>query len=138
MKAPFPQTPRVLCVDDCLELLSALQTTLTAYGFEVIAATNATEALERFHAHGGQFSCVLTDHALPGGTGACLAGQLRLAGYRGRIVVMSAELSPPDLAAYEKAGISGFFRKPSGLPGLLAMLRMPARVPGTEPDATKE
>jgi twitching motility two-component system response regulator PilG len=127
-----PQSPRILCVDNSLELLSALKIALKAYGFEPIVASNATEALARFHAHGGRFYCVLTDHTLPGGTGVHLAEQLRLAGYQGRIIVMSADLGPAELAPYKKLAICGFFRKPFGLPALITMLRLSPPVAGND------
>jgi CheY-like chemotaxis protein len=140
VKIETPQTPRVLCVDNSLELLSALEIALRTYGFEAVTASSAREAMARFQAHGGQFYCVLTDHSMPGETGVQLAKQLRLAGYQGRIIVMSADLGPVDLAAYEKLAISGFFRKPFGLPSLLAMLQMPGQTPKITqaPDLTKE
>ncbi len=118
-------------MDNSLELISVLQTAFKTYGFEAVAASNAREAMALFHANGGQFFCVLTDHAMPGGTGVHLAQQLRLEGYEGRIIVMSADLGPADLADYEKLAISGFFRKPFGLPALISMLRVPAQLPKT-------
>jgi CheY-like chemotaxis protein len=120
---PSPERPlRLLCVDDNLELLTALRIGLSGRGFEVVTATNVAEAFAQFEADQGEFFCVLTDHEMPRQTGADLARQLRSAGYRGRIIVMSASLTRAELSLYQKTSISGFFKKPFSLQMLISML----------------
>jgi len=67
---------RVLFVDD-ERLLAELGTKmLTPLGYQVTTATNSREALDRFRSDPSAFDLVITDHTMPGMTGAELAREV--------------------------------------------------------------
>ncbi len=58
---------RILVVDDEVEILRALQRSLTAHGFEVFTASSGEDALEAIIQH--RPDLMLLDLGLPGGPG---------------------------------------------------------------------
>jgi PAS domain S-box-containing protein len=139
---------RLLLVDDCPAVLTALKTTAGAWGLQVETAASGSDALQRLHAAataGEPFDLVLLDQKMPGMDGLATARRIR------------AEIAPPPpllLAAYGRnndraaamaAGISGFVAKPV-YPALLlnAILtlcgepRSDHRLDGPSPSAADE
>ncbi len=109
--------PRVLVVDDDLELLDMLQMTLSEHGFEVFTAYDAKSALEAciLHAPG----VVLLDIGLPYRDGFSIMKEWRSLGLEVPIVLHTAYNT---LDVRERASTSGALDlvfKPS-LPSVLA------------------
>ena len=74
--ATGPATPcRVLLVDDDAEVTTATAAMLEQLGHRVVVASSAASALELLGAE-AEFDLVITDHAMPGMTGAELAGRI--------------------------------------------------------------
>jgi PAS domain S-box-containing protein len=71
-----PGRGTVLVVDDEALVLESTAAMVEELGYETLRATSAEEALERLAAR-PEVVAVLTDHAMPGMTGAALAAQLR-------------------------------------------------------------
>jgi len=114
--------PRILVVDDEPALLKLLMAGLSRWGFEVLAASQGVEAMMQFLANAGDISAIVTDVDMPRMGGLAFAHAVREAGFRGRIVVMSGNLSPAQLKAFESCRVSGFFSKPFDVSLLAAML----------------
>jgi two-component system chemotaxis response regulator CheY len=112
---------RILCVEDDRAVLSALVAGLESYHFEVVSALHGGYALDKFHLYAGKFDAVLTDHDMPQVNGLALVKYLRALDFKGRVVVMSGHLTPPDYRAYQEFAIGGFFQKPFDI-SLLAEL----------------
>lgn len=91
----------ILVVDDEALILINTESTLQELGATVIAATTALEALELFGRH-PEISCLITDYAMPGMTGAQLAAAIRVKKPNLPIVIATgyAEL-PGEIASYE-------------------------------------
>lgn len=72
---PGRGNPVVLCVDDEPDLLTILRLFLSADGFEVMTALNATQALQLIEEQ--RPDIIITDHAMPGISGLELCRTLR-------------------------------------------------------------
>jgi DNA-binding response OmpR family regulator len=103
-------------------MLKTLQMGLDAHGFEVLVASDVSEALLVFASRQGNFECVITDFDMPGSSGPELCHQLRKDGYQGFLFVMSGGRSEEDLTIYAKLGISHLFRKPFSLDTLVSTI----------------
>ena len=88
---------RVLCVDDNVQMLTALKLGLGIYGFEVATASHGIDALMQYKANPGDFSAVVTDNDMPHMNGLEFVCSLRKMGFKGRIVVMSGRLNVEEL-----------------------------------------
>ncbi len=74
---PLPRgNERILFVDDEKALSDMGKKTLERLGYEVIATTNATEALDLFQKHHHKLDLVITDQTMPNMTGGMLAKEL--------------------------------------------------------------
>jgi len=62
------EVPRILVVEDQEDVRRMLATALEIEGYRVIEAANAKDGLERLGRE--SFDLILTDYAMPGGTGA--------------------------------------------------------------------
>jgi DNA-binding NtrC family response regulator len=69
--------PRLLCVDDDVATRRFYQRLLGSYGYEVVVAANARQALREFHAEAGEIDAVIADYDMPGINGAELAAELK-------------------------------------------------------------
>ena len=65
---PPREVPRILVVEDQEDVRRMLATALEIEGYRVIEAANAQDGLERLGRE--PFDLILTDYAMPGGTGA--------------------------------------------------------------------
>ena len=113
---------RILCVDNNVLFLQALAAGLELHQLEVVTAAQGMEALAKFHAYDGNFFAVLTDNQMPEMNGVELVRQLRAEGFKGRIIVMSAHLTPMELRAYHDLQVNGFFTKTFELDSLTSVL----------------
>jgi signal transduction histidine kinase len=102
---------RILVVDDSAEVRDFLaNTVLSVEGYAVDVARNGKEGLSAILANPPDL--VITDHAMPGLTGLEMVQQVRDAGLRTPIILMTAEGSE-DLAAHAlRMGVSYYFIKP--------------------------
>ena len=88
--------PRVLVVDDELGVRKALHRGLRAEGMDVITAADGVSALQL--ARTGSFDVVLLDIMLPGLSGYRVLEQLRAAGVRTPVLLLSAKDGEVDQA----------------------------------------
>ena len=135
-RTPLGARPRVLVVDDQEDVRTLLVTALSFEGYETVAARDAPDALRCLE--DAEFSLVITDYAMPGGTGIAL---LREAASRNLIdgtpsLVVTAH---PDL---REAGGFAIMRKPLDLDRFLRqvreLLRHGGRDHGADPDGIVE
>ena len=67
------RNPAVLCVDDVEEILGFYQNLLGKYGYEVMVATDGSEALDLFQSSGEPIDAVILDFQMPAMSGLELA-----------------------------------------------------------------
>jgi CheY-like chemotaxis protein len=98
-------TPRVLIVEDDLDLQAALETTLQNHGYDVSLASNGAEAIEQL-SEGHPPTAVIVDLLMPGVVGQELLEYLRaddtLADIRVAIVTGSPKLAPEGYEVFAK------------------------------------
>ena len=101
---------RILAVDDEEEIAEAIAYLLEAPNRTIAVAKDGKEALES--AAREKFDIIITDHRMPRGGGLELVRQLRQREYQGKIVLISAYLSPEHIGAYEELGVDEIVGKP--------------------------
>ncbi len=115
---------KVLVVDGDQRVREAVADALEAFGHEAAEAEDAVEALAVLATE--DFDLVVTDWRMPPGMdGMELANQIRtrLGLSRLPIILMTGdELSPVQKQVAHEAGITGFLKKPVGLPQLKAAI----------------
>lgn len=121
------ETPRVLVVDDELQILRALRVVLREAGFEVVAAQNASEALDRAAVRPPQAAIV--DLVLPDGDGIEVTRRLREWSEM-PILVLSAIGEEDQKVLALEAGADDYVTKPFGARELVARLQAALRRAG--------
>ena len=115
---------RILVVDDELQILRALRTSLQAAGYEVEVAATAAEALTSAATHPPDG--VILDLVLPDGSGIDVCRELRT-WTNVPILVLSAVGDEHEKVAALDAGADDYVTKPFGTDELLARLRAALR-----------
>jgi len=123
--------PRVLVVDDELQILRALRVVLRDAGFEVVAAQTASEALDRAAVRPPQAAIV--DLVLPDGDGIELTRRLREWSEMPILVLSAVGEEEPKVRALE-AGADDYVTKPFGARELVARLQAALRRAGRAED----
>jgi response regulator RpfG family c-di-GMP phosphodiesterase len=118
---PATEVPRLLLVDDEVRILSALRRTLRREGYEIVTAESAAEALRVLDE--GPVDAILTDHKMPGMSGAqLLAEAARRCPNAARMIITGwTEEIPPE--RLEQLGVCALVTKPWDDAKLKATLR---------------
>jgi two-component system, OmpR family, KDP operon response regulator KdpE len=129
---------RILVVDDEVEIMRALQRSLTAHGFEVFTAGSGEEALEAIGHH--RPDLMLLDLGLPGISGLEVTKRVR-AQSNLPIIVLSVKDAERDKVLALDLGADDYVPKPFGMDEVLARIRVALRhtaqvQTGTEPSFT--
>jgi two-component system, OmpR family, KDP operon response regulator KdpE len=127
--------PRVLVVDDELQIVRALRVVLRDAGFEVVPAQTATEALDRAAVRPPQAAIV--DLVLPDGDGIEVTRTLRQWSAM-PILVLSAIGEEEQKVRALEAGADDYVTKPFGARELVARLQAALRRAGDGASAGEE
>jgi DNA-binding NarL/FixJ family response regulator len=114
---------RLLLLDDHILFREGLRRLLISEpDFETVAECGTpAEALEALAK--GHVDIILLDFDLEDDTGTHFISSARAFGYKGKILMVTAGMSPPDISASWKLGISGIFLKHSSPATLLEAIR---------------
>lgn len=126
---------RILVVDDEIEIVRALQRSLTAHGYEVYTARSGEEALEEITRH--RPDLMLLDLGLPGISGLEVCKRVRAESSL-PIIVLSVKDAERDKVLALDLGADDYVPKPFGIDEVLARIRVALRhtaqvQSGTEP-----
>jgi two-component system, OmpR family, KDP operon response regulator KdpE len=126
---------RILVVDDEIEILRALERSLTAHGYEVYTASTGEEALESITRY--RPDLMLLDLGLPGMSGLEVCKRVR-AQTNLPIIVLSVKDTERDKVLALDLGADDYVSKPFGMNEVLARIRVALRhaaqvESGTEP-----
>src|SRR6267154_878148 len=126
---------RILVVDDEIEILRALQRSLTAHGFEVFTASTGEEALESIAHY--RPDLMLLDLGLPGMSGLEVCERVRTQS-NVPIIVLSVKDTERDKVQALDLGADDYVSKPFSIDEVLARIRVILRHlaqirTGTEP-----
>ncbi len=126
---------RILVVDDEIEILRALQRSLTAHGFDVFTATTGEDALDAIVHY--RPDLMLLDLGLPGISGLEVCRRVRSQSNL-PIIVLSVKDTERDKVLALDLGADDYVSKPFGMNDVLARVRVALRhtaqvESGTEP-----
>ena len=112
---------RLLLVEDEIDIQNFLKRSLEEAGFEVVAASDGRSAqsisVER------EFDILIVDLGLPDMDGIELIHELRQAGVRAPVLILSARRSVDDRVRGLEQGGDDYLTKPFAMAELLARLR---------------
>ncbi len=117
----------VLVVDDDQKLLNMLRRTLTYENFQVVTAADGNAALAQVQAH--RPDVVVLDWLMPGLDGISVMKQLRAAGDKTLILMLTARDAVEDRVQGLDVGADDYLVKPFAPDELLARLRALLRRP---------
>ncbi len=115
---------RILVVDDEVEIVRALQRSLTAHGFEVFTAYSGEEALEAVIRY--RPDVMVLDLGLPGMSGLDVCREVR-AQSNLPIIVLSVKDTERDKVQALDLGADDYVSKPFGVNEVLARIRVALR-----------
>ncbi len=111
---------RILTVDNEPSITLSLKYVFPEPRYEVLCADCGDAALAKLEANPAAYDFIIVDQKMPHLTGVELVSEIRKRGIRGKIIVLSAHLSPEIRAAYEEMGVYAIFPKPFDLGELRA------------------
>ena len=112
---------RILVVEDEPDIALALQNELTAEGYIVELMDNGETALER--ARGSNFDLILLDVGLPQMNGFTVCQELRRAGNRTPVIMLTIRATEAEKVRGLDIGADDYLGKPFGAQELLARVR---------------
>ena len=124
--------PRVLVVDDDVDLLRLVSIRLEAAGFAVSTAESAERALAMFAAMTPQV--VVTDLRMGGMDGMALFDQLHRSHPALPVIILTAHGTIPDAVAATQRGVFGYLTKPFEGKELVAQVTRAAQLSALTPD----
>ena len=86
--------------------------------YELASAQDGEAALARLTTEPDSFDVIITDNNMPGVSGIQFVRQLRERHFTGKIMVLSAHLSPEVRAAYEAMEVDAMIDKPFSIKAL--------------------
>jgi CheY-like chemotaxis protein len=109
-RIPVKKKLHILEVDDEPVIGESIAFVLEAPHRKIVVAKDGQEALAL--AAKEKFDVVITDHRMPRSGGMELVRKLRERKYPGKIVVLSAYLSPENIGTYEELAVDEVVAKP--------------------------
>jgi len=121
---PFPKGGGeiILVVDDEENIREITRATLEKFDYQVLTATDGTEALAIYARRGAEIALVLTDMAMPFMDGAATIRALRKFNPQLKIIAMSGLMSNEQAADLQSMNVSTFLSKPFTAEKLLTTL----------------
>jgi two-component system, OmpR family, alkaline phosphatase synthesis response regulator PhoP len=111
----------LLLVDDEEALLMTLGDRLRNEGYDVDCATDGDRAFEKAKAH--SYDLVILDIMLPRRSGLVICREIRQAGLRTPVLILSAKGRNEDKSAASEAGADDYVTKPFDMVDLVARVR---------------
>jgi CheY-like chemotaxis protein len=108
MDAPL----RILAVDNEPSVTLSLRFVFAGPRYEVTCVDSGAAALAKLDANWDLYDIIIVDEKMPHLTGVELVSAIRKRGITGKIIVISAHLSPEIREAYEQMDVHVMFSKP--------------------------
>jgi two-component system, OmpR family, alkaline phosphatase synthesis response regulator PhoP len=117
----------ILCADDDLFVLAALNDALQAAGHRVELVTNGLDAINRIRAVPTDLDLIITDTRALGLDGFGLVAKAREVGFSGKIIVFANPLSREERERFRELGVDRIVDKPDAAQELLSTVARFAR-----------
>jgi CheY-like chemotaxis protein len=108
MAAPF----RILTVDDEPAVAFSLRYVFAGPRYEVLSVEDGYSALEKLDTTPDPYDAIIVDQKMPNLTGLELVEAIRQRSIPGKIIVLSAQLTPDIREAYERMDVDAILLKP--------------------------
>jgi DNA-binding response OmpR family regulator len=102
----------ILTVEDEPAVAEMVGLLLGGPSAKIVQARDGWMALMKIGAAREPFDLIITDHRMPRMNGLDLVRRLRVREFAGKIMVLSAHLSPDNIKAYEELQVDMMFAKP--------------------------
>ena len=116
MEAPL----RILAVDNEPSIILSMRFVFDGPRYELTCVGNGNAALARLDANSNLYDVIIVDQKMPGLTGLELVKAIRARGISGKVIVVSAYLTPEIGEAYGQLGVDMLFSKPFSVEELRA------------------
>jgi DNA-binding response OmpR family regulator len=103
---------KILLAEDERAVAFSIAFALKSDGHRIQVVADGEQALASVRVEPDAFNLLITDHSMPGMTGIELVQRLREESFRGKIMVLSAHLSPENRAAYQALKVDAMVSKP--------------------------
>jgi CheY-like chemotaxis protein len=103
---------RILAVDNEPSVTLSMRFVFSDPRYEVTCVDSGNAALARLDANSDLYDAIIVDEKMPGLTGVELVNAIRHRGINGKIIAVSAHLTPEVRAAYERLGVDAMLGKP--------------------------
>jgi two-component system chemotaxis response regulator CheY len=103
---------KILSVDDNPSITGCMPFIFAAPLYEVTSATDGDDALVKLETNPNGYDVIIVDQKMQRLNGVELVQGIRERGVTGRIVVLSAHLSPEIRDAYQRVGVQVVMDKP--------------------------
>ena len=103
---------KILSVDDNPSITGCMPFIFAAPLYEVTSATDGDDALAKLEKNPNGYDVIIVDQKMQRLNGVELVQGIRERGVTGRIVVLSAHLSPEIRDAYQRVGVQVVMDKP--------------------------
>ena len=113
---------KILTVDDERSITESMRFIFGASRYEVTGTENGAEALAEIDADPERYDVIIIDQKMPKLTGVELVQEIRQRPYAGKIMILSAHLSPDIRSAYEELDVDVMLEKPFDIKELRGML----------------
>jgi DNA-binding response OmpR family regulator len=123
----------ILLAEDERSVAFSVAFALKCDGHKVQVVADGGQAIASISVEPDAFDLLITDHSMPGMTGIELVQRLREESFRGKIMVLSAHLSPENRAAYETLAVDAMVSKPFDVHELRATITRLANGIGPAP-----
>lgn len=113
---------RILTVDDERSITESMRFIFGGSRFQVTGTETGADALAKIDADPEGYDVIIIDQKMPRLTGIELVHEIRKRPYSGKIVVLSAHLSPDIRSAYEDLDVDVMIDKPFDINELRLLL----------------
>jgi two-component system cell cycle sensor histidine kinase/response regulator CckA len=113
---------KILTVDDEPSITQSMRFIFGGSRYEVTTADTGAEALAKIDADPAGYDVIIIDQKMPRLTGVELVHEIRNRPYSGKIMVLSAHLSPDIRSAYEELDVDVMVDKPFDINDLRHLL----------------
>lgn len=103
---------KILAVDDEPSITRSMHYIFSRPRYAVTCAQDGVDALARMKGDSEPFDVVITDNNMPDLSGVEFVRELRNRNFAGKIMVLSAHLSPELRTAYSELGVHQLLDKP--------------------------